>query len=245
MITAKKVGKRTLIPSRADDGSSTSSREPLWTRSGDQHARLRARGGGRRGPPGEARNLPAGGKRRGVPTPIGEAGSLCPRSRRGPGGISVPGAVAARSALRAERPGMAARIVRSRRAGAGRGRGLGALAGARLRLRDHARPLRRRPGRPFPPESRRGADGRLRTRLRDHLPWRLGGSASDLQRGRQCHERAEDQTAHSLSTARFTSRTMGSGRSGPALGCVMIAQLIGTESPADALASRVDASGTT
>ena len=99
--------------------------------------------------------------------------------------LAALGAVAAPGALRAERLGMAARIVRSRRAGAGRGHGPGALAGTRVKQAALPRvfgfeimpaPFVVARAGHFPPESRRGADGRLRARLRDHLSWfsRLG-----------------------------------------------------------------------
>ena len=85
----------------------------------------------------------------------------------------------------------------------------------------------------------------LRTTPPAPSAWRLNGYllSTDV---RQFQAEEEDHgDSHLFSPVRFTSRTMGSGRSGPAPGWVMIAQLIGTESPAVARASRVDASGTT
>ena len=163
--------------------------------------------------------------------------------------LAALGAVAARSPLRAERPGMVARIVRARRAGAGRGRGPGALAGARVKLAALPRVF----GFEIMPApfvvARAGHSRRSRVGVQMAVCGRgfettsRGGSGLGIRpegRGRQCHEWAEDQAAYSLSTVRFTSRMMVAGLSGMAVGPSTM-QVSGTESSSAARTTGADA----
>ena len=163
--------------------------------------------------------------------------------------LAALGAVAARSPLRAERPGMVARIVRARRAGAGRGRGPGALAGARVKLAALPRvfgfeimpaPLPS-PGPAIPAGVASGCRWPFAGAASRPPLVAARGSASDRKaRGRQCHEWAEDQAAYSLSTVRFTSRMMVAGLSGMAVGPSTM-QVSGTESSSAARTTGADA----
>ena len=94
---------------------------PLQPRPGDQHPRLRARRGGLGAPSHQARDLPAGGERRGVRAAPGDAAILRPRHWRRPGRVPGPGAGAPRGPVRAEGSRLAVGLVRPRRAGAGQG----------------------------------------------------------------------------------------------------------------------------